>query len=308
MRCREAPRRCALPPGHQLSADTQLLEWHDPVGSPRDPHLPRFSWAILNVLWPGARQAIPKLRAHRSVHAVGHHGSDRPPGGSSICRPSHSHEMVRGPVLSSSRVGPPRGLARPAGVCRCSKWVSATPEAPSIRHTVPHAGSAPQQVSQQPGPLLGPGAPVAHVPVAFSYSGGRGQRARTQPRPPSHHPPRPREHKVFRPSGPVHFSIGPAGVPPLTGRTPAHLLTPAAGTNGETGRGARRPPTTRSARLAPGSAGARVTHTGPRSHSPSICPGGRPRITGEVWAPPEQTDQACAILGFVAMPHEWIYP
>ncbi|KAJ1119734.1 hypothetical protein NDU88_007919 [Pleurodeles waltl] len=48
------------------------------------------------------------------------------------------------------------------------------------------------------------------------------------------------------------------------------------------GRGARRPPPTGSARLALGSTGARVTHTGPRTRSPSICPGGRPRITGEV--------------------------
>ncbi|KAJ1080917.1 hypothetical protein NDU88_001106 [Pleurodeles waltl] len=48
------------------------------------------------------------------------------------------------------------------------------------------------------------------------------------------------------------------------------------------GRGARRPPPTGSARLALGSTGARVAHTGPRTRSPSICPGGRPRITGEV--------------------------
>ncbi|KAJ1138486.1 hypothetical protein NDU88_004869 [Pleurodeles waltl] len=48
------------------------------------------------------------------------------------------------------------------------------------------------------------------------------------------------------------------------------------------GRGARRPPLTGSARLALGSTGARVAHTGPRTRSPSICPGGRPRITGEV--------------------------
>ncbi|KAJ1166357.1 hypothetical protein NDU88_006761 [Pleurodeles waltl] len=42
------------------------------------------------------------------------------------------------------------------------------------------------------------------------------------------------------------------------------------------GRGAHRPSPTGSARLALGSAGARVTHTGPRSRSPSICPGGGP--------------------------------
>ncbi|KAJ1177540.1 hypothetical protein NDU88_002795 [Pleurodeles waltl] len=42
------------------------------------------------------------------------------------------------------------------------------------------------------------------------------------------------------------------------------------------GRGARRPSPTGSARLALGSAGARVTHTGPRSRSRQFAPGGSP--------------------------------
>ncbi|KAJ1142980.1 hypothetical protein NDU88_009292 [Pleurodeles waltl] len=194
-------------------------------------------------------------------------------------------------------------------MCRCSKWVSTTPDAPSVRHTVALAGSAPQQLSQQPGPLLGPGDPVTHVPVVSSYSGGRGQRARTQPRPPSHRPPRPREHKVFldqpRGSPPAH-QWPPGGMGAASSSQPRPLTRslrlPALTWRQAPGRGARRPPPTRSARLAPGSASARVTHTGPRSRSPSICRGGRPTITGEVWAPPEQTDQACAIFGFVATP------
>ncbi|KAJ1184936.1 hypothetical protein NDU88_001732 [Pleurodeles waltl] len=69
-------------------------------GSHRDPHLPRCSWAILNVLWPGARHASPKPRGHCSVSAVGHHGHDHPTGGPSIRRSSRS---VGGPVLSSFR-------------------------------------------------------------------------------------------------------------------------------------------------------------------------------------------------------------
>ncbi|KAJ1144743.1 hypothetical protein NDU88_011040 [Pleurodeles waltl] len=142
-------------------------------GSPRDSHLPKCSRAILHALWPGAHHASPKLRGQRSVRAVGHHARPRvryfPPQG----RPS-------------------RGPARSAGVCRCSKWVSATPEAPSTRHSVPHAGSAPQQGSRQPGPPPSPGAPVVSP-----YLRGWGRRARTHPRSPSHRPPRSREHKAF---------------------------------------------------------------------------------------------------------------
>ncbi|KAJ1205203.1 hypothetical protein NDU88_000638 [Pleurodeles waltl] len=197
----------------------------------------------------------------------------------------HSSRHFRG------RTGPVR-QARFAGVCRCSKWVSATPEAPSARHSVPHAGSAPQQGSRQPGPPPGPGAPVVSP-----YLRGWGRRARTHPRSPSHRPPRSREHKALHEQpcsnpqaggGPPRLPSRGRLAPPQTARGPtpsrvsAHSLSPAPDINAATGRGARRPPPTGSARLALGSTGARVAHTGPRTRSPSICPGGRPRITGEV--------------------------
>ncbi|KAJ1105415.1 hypothetical protein NDU88_002821 [Pleurodeles waltl] len=92
----------------------------------------------------------------------------------------------------------------------------------------------------------------APVLVASPYLRGWGRRARTPPSP----QPRARITRSVR-------------LPPLTQRQAP-------------GRGARRPSPTGSARLALGSTGAWVTHTGSRTRSPSICPGGWPRITGEV--------------------------
>ncbi|KAJ1155555.1 hypothetical protein NDU88_008284 [Pleurodeles waltl] len=262
-------------------------------GSPRDSHLPRCSWAILHVLCPGARHASPKLRGQRSVRAVGHHGHDHPTGGPSIRRSSRS---AGGPVLSSFRAA----LLGPGPFRRCVpvfKVGLRYTRGPLRQTHVPHAGSAPQQGSRQPGPTLGPRAPVAHVLVASPYLRGWGP-ARTPGR----------RHTVLRGLGNMRLStISPAATsrqegghpasPAAIGRLPlkrrtvprpaARPLTrsvrlPALTRRQAPGRGARRPSPTGPARLALGSAGARVTHTGPRSRSPSICPGGWPRITGEV--------------------------
>ncbi|KAJ1152744.1 hypothetical protein NDU88_005519 [Pleurodeles waltl] len=201
---------------------------------------------------------------------------------------------------------PSRGLARSAGVCRCSKWVSATPEAPSARHTAPHAGLAPQQGSRKPGPRYAQGLRVrTFLLLLLTCEVGGGGPARAPGR----------RHTVLRGLGNTRLStISPAATsrqkggrpasPAAVGRLPlkrrsvprpsARPLTrsvqlPALTRRQAPSHRARRPSPTGSARLALGSArlalgsaGARVTHTGPRSRSPSICPGGWPRITGEV--------------------------
>ncbi|KAJ1140098.1 hypothetical protein NDU88_006458 [Pleurodeles waltl] len=165
--------------------------------------------------------------------------------------PLSADHLVRPGVQYFPPLGrPSRGPARSAGVCRCSKWVSATPEAPSARHTVPHAGSAPQQGSRQSGPPLGPGAPVGHVLVASPYLRGWGRRARTHPRPPSHRPPRSREHEAFhdQPCSNLQAGGGPPRLPsrgrpappqtaggPTPIRAPAHSLSPAPGISAATG-------------------------------------------------------------------------
>ncbi|KAJ1217038.1 hypothetical protein NDU88_004634 [Pleurodeles waltl] len=97
---------------------------------------------------------------------------------------------------------------------------------------------------------LGPGAPVAHVLVASPYLRGWGRRARTHPRPPSHRPPRSREHKAFhdQPCSYLQAGGGPPRLPsrgrpappqtargPTPSRTPAHSLSPAPGINMATG-------------------------------------------------------------------------
>ncbi|KAJ1113011.1 hypothetical protein NDU88_001271 [Pleurodeles waltl] len=115
---------------------------------------------------------------------------------------------------------------------------------------MPHAGSAPQQGSRQPGPPLGPGAPVAHVLVASPYLRGWGQKARTHPRLPSHRPPRSREHEALhdQPCSNLQAGGGPPRLPsrgrpappqtvsgPTPIRAPAHSLSPAPGINAATG-------------------------------------------------------------------------
>ncbi|KAJ1206200.1 hypothetical protein NDU88_001609 [Pleurodeles waltl] len=145
-------------------------------------------------------------------------------------------------------------------------------------------------------------APSSRAPVlvASPYLRGWGRRARTHPRSPSHRPPRSRKHKAFHDQPCSNPQAGGGGAPvspaavgwlPLKRRAvprPAacpltrSVWLPALTRRQAPGRGARRPSPTGSARLALGSTGARVTHTGSRTRSPSICPGGWPRITGEV--------------------------
>ncbi|KAJ1167515.1 hypothetical protein NDU88_007906 [Pleurodeles waltl] len=265
-------------------------------GSPRDSHLPRCSWAILHVLWPGASHASPKLRGQRSVRAVGHHGHDHPTGGPSIRQSSRS---AGGPVLSSFRAA----LPGPGPFRRCVPVFKV-----GVRYTrgpfrQTHRAACRVGATERllaAGHPLGPGAPVAHVLVASPYLRGWGRRARTHPMPPPpHRPPWSREHEALhdQPCSNLQAGGGPPASPAAVGRLPlkrravphpsARALTrsvrlPALTRRQAPGRGARQPSPTGSARLALGSAGARVTHTGPRSRSPSICPGGCPRITGEV--------------------------
>ncbi|KAJ1080988.1 hypothetical protein NDU88_001175 [Pleurodeles waltl] len=168
--------------------------------------------------------------------------------------------------------------------------------------------------SKAPGSRAPPSGPGA--PVVSPYLQGWGRRARTHLRSPSHRPPRSREHKAFheQPCSNPQAGGGPPRLPsrgrlappqmargPTPSRVSAHSLSPASDINAATDPRPRGPPAA-SDGLVLGSTGARVAHTGPRTRSPSICPGGRPRITGEVYAPPEQTDQACAIFGFVTTP------
>ncbi|KAJ1166723.1 hypothetical protein NDU88_007120 [Pleurodeles waltl] len=246
-------------------------------GSPRDSHLPKCSRAILHALWPGAHHASPKLRGQRSVRAVGHHGHDHP----RLARPRVRYFPPQG--------RPSRGPARSAGVCRCSKWVSATPEAPSARHSVPHAGSAPQQGSRQPGPRQAQGLRS----FLLTCEGGAGGPARTPGR----------RHTVLRGLGNTRLSTNsPAATPRQEGGRPvspaavgwlslkrrvvprpaAYPLTrsvrlPTLTRRQAQGRGARRPPPTGSARLALGSTGARsptrVHELAPRHFAPGGGPG-----------------------------------
>ncbi|KAJ1143796.1 hypothetical protein NDU88_010100 [Pleurodeles waltl] len=215
-------------------------------GSPRDSHLPRCSWAILHILWPGAHHASPKLRGQRSIRAVRHHRHDHPPGGPSIRRSSRS---AGGPVLSSFRAALPgpgpfrwcvpvfkvgvrytRGPFRQTHRAACR--VGATGRLPAA------------------GPPLGPGAPVAHVLVASPYLRGWGRRARMHPRPPSHCPPRSREHEALhdQPRSNLQAGGGPPRLPsrgrpappqtvrgPTPIRAPAHSLSQAPGINAATG-------------------------------------------------------------------------
>ncbi|KAJ1156395.1 hypothetical protein NDU88_009114 [Pleurodeles waltl] len=254
-------------------------------GSPRDSHLPKCSQAILSALWPGAHHASPKLRGQRSVRAVGHHGHDHPTGGPSIRRSSRSAE---GPVLSSPRAALPgpgpfrrsvpvlkvgvrytRGPFRQTQRAACR--VGATARLPAAGPPAKPGGSGRFSLLARVGPE-GPHAPPVAVTPSSAVSGTQGF-----PRTALQQPPGRRGAAV--------------GCPPLKRRAvprpAAYSLTrsvrlPTLTRQQAQGRGARRPPPTGSARLALGSTGARVAHTGPRTRSPSICPGGRPRITGEV--------------------------
>ncbi|KAJ1213214.1 hypothetical protein NDU88_000852 [Pleurodeles waltl] len=183
---------------------------------------------------PGRIPSAPETRAFALRISV---DSGRvAPGHEAPYQFDHSSRHFRG------RTGPVR-QARFAGVCRCSKWVSATPEAPSARHSVPHAGSAPQQGSRQPGPPPG-------SPVVSPYLRGWGRRARTHPRSPSHRPPRSREHKALHEQpcsnpqaggGPPRLPSRSRLAPPQTARGPtpsrvsAHSLSPAPDINAATG-------------------------------------------------------------------------
>ncbi|KAJ1209571.1 hypothetical protein NDU88_004945 [Pleurodeles waltl] len=253
-------------------------------GSPRDSHLPRCSRAILHALWPGAHHASLKLRGQRSVHAVGHHGHDHPTGGPSI-RP----RSAEGPVLSSLRAA----LPGPGPFRRCVPVFKV-----GVRYT-----RGPFRQTHRAACRVGATArlPAAGPPfllLLLTCEDGDGGPVRT----PGH------RHTVLRGLGNTRLSrISPAATPRQEGGAPVSpaavgwlplkrravqrpaacpltrsVRLPALTRRQAPGRGARRPSPTGSARLALGSTGARVTHTGPRTRSPSICPGGWPRVTGEV--------------------------
>ncbi|KAJ1083123.1 hypothetical protein NDU88_003283 [Pleurodeles waltl] len=243
----------------------------------------------------------PHAQGQRSARAVGHHVHDHPTGGPSIRRSSRS---AGGPVLSSFRAaltgpGPfrrcvpvfkvgvryTRGPFRPTHRAACR--VSATARLPAAGPPARPRGSG--RACSCCFSLLarmgaeGPHASQAAVTPSSAVSGTRGfPRSALQE---SLRSPATSRQEGGRPASPAAVGRLPLkrrAIPRPAARPPAHSLSPAPGINANTGRGARRPSPTGSARLALGSAGARVTHTGPRSRSPSICPGGWPRITGEV--------------------------
>ncbi|KAJ1092148.1 hypothetical protein NDU88_005260 [Pleurodeles waltl] len=255
-------------------------------GSPRDSHLPRCSWAILHALWPGALHASSKFRGQRPIRAVGHQGHDHPTGGPPIRRLSRSAE---GPVFSSRAALPgPGTFRRSVPVLKVGVRYTRGPFRQTQRAACRGGATARLPAA---GPPSGPGAPVVSP-----YLQGWGRRARTHLRSPSHRPPRSREHKAFheQPCSNPQAGGGPPRLPsrgrlappqmargPTPSRVSAHSLSPAPDINAATDPRPRGSPAA-SDGLVLGSTGARVAHTGPRTRSPSICPGGRPRITGEV--------------------------
>ncbi|KAJ1150458.1 hypothetical protein NDU88_003249 [Pleurodeles waltl] len=215
-------------------------------GSPRDSHLPRCSWAILHVLWPGSRHASPKLRAQRSVRAVGHHGHEHPTGGPSIRRSSCSSG---GPVLSSFRMALPgpgpfrrcvpvfkvgvrytKGPFRQTHCAACR--VGATARLPAAGPPARHRGSGRARSCRFS--LLarmgeeGPHSPQAAVTPSSAVSGTRGFPRSALQQPPGRRgaapPPQPRS------AAPPQTARGPTPI-----RAPAHSLSPAPGINVATG-------------------------------------------------------------------------
>ncbi|KAJ1141973.1 hypothetical protein NDU88_008301 [Pleurodeles waltl] len=245
-------------------------------GSPRDSHLPRCSRAILHALWPGAHHASPKLRGQRSVHAVGHHGHDHPTGG-----PSIRSRSAEGLVVSSLRVAlpGPGPFRRCVPVFKVGVRYTRGPFRQTHRAACRVGATARLPAAGPPFLLLlftcedGDGGPHA-PPVAVTPSSADSE---TQgfPRSALQQPPGRRGGAPVSPSAVGWLPLKRRAVPrpaacPLT----RSVRFPALTRRQAPGRGARRPSPTGSARLALGSTGARVTHTGPRTRSLSICPGG----------------------------------
>ncbi|KAJ1126434.1 hypothetical protein NDU88_004841 [Pleurodeles waltl] len=286
-------------------------------GSTRDHHLPRCSWAILNVLCPGARRASPKPRGHRSVRAVGHHGHDHPIGGPSIRRSSRS---VGGPVLSSFRGAPPGPVPSHRRVpvfkvgVRYTRGPFRQPHRAACRVSALARLPAGPKGSGRARPCCflllarmgaeGPHAAQAAVTPSSAVVGARGF-PRSAPQESLRSPATSRQ-EGGRPAFPAAVSRLPSNGARSHARPRARSLAQSGSRHqrgdspqavGLAGRLQGAPPGSLWAPLVLGSP-TRVSALAPRQ----FAPGRWPRITGEVWAPPEQTDQACAIFGFPFLP------
>ncbi|KAJ1192375.1 hypothetical protein NDU88_001682 [Pleurodeles waltl] len=266
-----------------------------PSWSPRDPHLPRCSWAILDVCGPGPDRPAPSPGATAPYTRQATTGLPSA-GGFPL-----SADLVR---LGAQR-SPPPGGGHPRGLGLVRRYMPpfkvgvcyARGPSGSARHTVPSSGSAPQQVSQQPltreeggrwpARSSGPHAAQAAVSPSSAVAATHGFPAQwpdpllDRPRggPSSHQGPPGRRGAALL-SQPWSAGSPSNGMRSHARPRARSLQLPAPAWRQAPGRGARRT-------LPTGSAGALVPHTSPRSRSQSIRPRRRPRMTGEVSAPPE---------------------